>query len=207
MKTMVIAEQKGGVGKTSSVVHLAVDFLERGLRGAVIDLDTQGNACFTLHDFNSDYPASQRFDQNGDDLRKCFRGQPDGPLIRLTTADAALANREKRSLTDSVVVFKQNITALADSGFDVVLIDTALALGVSLASAPYAADCVVSPIELKAACPQLMISGGTGLRSSITDALASGMPVWKIKKTAARKATLEVRALAARVYEKMEITQ
>jgi chromosome partitioning protein len=52
-----------------------------------------------------------------------------------------------------------------------------------------------------------MISGGTGLRSSITGALASGMPVWKIKKTAARKATLGVRALAARVYEKMEITQ
>jgi chromosome partitioning protein len=52
-----------------------------------------------------------------------------------------------------------------------------------------------------------MIPGGIGLRSSIADALASGVPVWKIKKTAARKATLEIRALAAYVYEKMEITQ
>jgi chromosome partitioning protein len=74
MKTLVIAQQKGGVGKTSSIVHLAFDFLERDLRVAVIDLDTQGNASFTLHDFNSDYPASQLFDQNGDDLRKWFRG-------------------------------------------------------------------------------------------------------------------------------------
>jgi chromosome partitioning protein len=52
-----------------------------------------------------------------------------------------------------------------------------------------------------------MIPGGIGLRSSIADALASGVPVWKIKKTAARKTTQEVRALAAYVFEKMEITQ
>jgi chromosome partitioning protein len=256
MKTLVIAQQKGGVGKTSSIVHLAFDFLERGLRVAVIDLDTQGNASFTLHDFNSDYPASQMFDQNGDDLRKWFYGLPDGPLMRLIASDAVLANMEKRNLTDAAVVFNENITALADSGFDVVLIDTAPALGVALAAALYAADCVLSPIELEAysiqgikkmlttianvrklntklkfigivaskvdarnprhvrhqnelnaAYPQLMIPGGIGLRSSIADALASGVPVWKIKKTAARKATLEVRALAAYVYEKMEITQ
>ena len=131
MKTLVIAQQKGGVGKTSSIVHLAFDFLERDLRVAVIDLDTQRNASFTLHDFNSDYPASQLFDQNGDDLRKWFRSLPDGPLMRLIAADAALANMEKRSLTEAAVVFKQNITALANSGFDVVLIDTARALGVS----------------------------------------------------------------------------
>ena len=256
MKTLVVAQQKGGVGKTSSIVHLAFDFLERGLRVAVIDLDTQGNASFTLHDFNSDYPASQMFDQSGDNLRKWFNGLPDGPLMRLIASDAVLANMEKRNLTDAAVVFNENITALADSGFDVVLIDTAPALGVSLAAALYAADCVLSPIELevysiqgikkmlttianvrkmntklkflgmvaskvdarnprhvrhqnelKAAYPQLMIPGSIGLRSSIADALASGVPVWKIKKTAARKATLEVRALAAYVYEKMEITQ
>ncbi|HEY5138617.1 MAG TPA: ParA family protein, partial [Methylococcales bacterium] len=35
---------------------------------------------------------------------------------------------------------------------------------------------------------------------------ASGVPVWKIKKTAARKAKQEIRALAAYVFEKMEIT-
>jgi chromosome partitioning protein len=52
-----------------------------------------------------------------------------------------------------------------------------------------------------------MIPTGVGLRSSIADALASRVPVWKIRKTAARKATQEIRTLAAHVFEKMEITQ
>ncbi len=254
MKTLVVAQQKGGVGKTSSLVHLAFDFLERGLRVAVIDLDTQGNASFTLQEFASGYQVSQMFDQNGDSLREWFADLPNGPLMRLIESDAVLANMEKRTLTDAAPVFKDNIQALSDLGFDVVLIDTAPALGVSLAAALYAADSVLSPIELEAysiqgikkmlttianvrkintklqflgmvpskvdarnprhvrhqdelqtAYPQLMIPVAIGLRSSIADALASGVPVWKIKKTAARKATKEVRALAAYVFEKMEI--
>ncbi|MFN7836028.1 MAG: ParA family protein [Burkholderiaceae bacterium] len=256
MKTLVVAQQKGGVGKTSSLVHLAFDFLERGLRVAVIDLDTQGNASFTLQEFASGYLASHMFDQDGAALRQSFAELPEGPLMRLIESDAGLANMEKRSLTDAAATFKRNVQALADCGFDTVLIDTAPALGVSLAAALYAADCVLSPIELEAysiqgikkmlttianvrklntklkflgmvpskvdarnprhvrhqdellaAYPQLMIPAGIGLRSSIADALASGVPVWKIKKTAARKATQEVRALAAYVFEKMEIEQ
>ena len=53
----------------------------------------------------------------------------------------------------------------------------------------------------------MMIPATVGLRSSIADALASGVPVWKIKKTAARKASKEVRALADYVFTKMEISQ
>jgi len=138
----------------------------------------------------------------------------------------------------------------------VCLIDTAPSLGNSMAAALYAADYVISPIELEAysiqgikkmvtaianvrkanpdlqflgmvpskvdnrnprhgrhldelvrAYPQLIIPTGIGLRSSIADALATCVPVWKIKKTAARKATQEVRALADHVLKRMEITQ
>ena len=256
MKTLVVAQQKGGVGKTSSVVHLAFDFLERGLRVAVIDLDTQGNASYTLHGFTSGYLASHMFDKDGAALRQSFKDLPDGPLVRLIESDAVLADMEKRSLTDAARAFKGNIEALAVCGFDVVLIDTAPALGVTLAAALYGADCVLSPIELEAysiqgikkmvttianvrarntklkflgmvpskvdarnprharhlaelnaAYPELMIPTSIGLRSSIADALASRVPVWKIKKTAARKASREVRALAAYVLEKLEIAQ
>ena len=150
MKTLVVAQQKGGVGKTSSLVHLAFDFLERGLRVAVIDLDTQGNASFTLQQFASGYLASHMFDQGGAALRLAFAELPEGSLMRLIESDAGLANMEKRSLTDAAAAFRGNVQALAECGFDAVLIDTAPALGVSLAAALYAADSVLSPIELEA---------------------------------------------------------
>lgn len=256
MKTMVTANQKGGVGKTSTIVHIAFDFLERGLRVAVIDLDTQANASFTLQAFRSGYLASQMFEQDGDGLRAWFAQQPsDGPVIRLIASDPKLADLEKRSVNEAGARFRVNVAALADCGFDVVLIDTAPSLGVAMAAALFAADYVLSPIELEAyslqgikrmvttianvrkanpklkflgmmpskvdarnprhqrhldelqqAYPQLVIPASIGLRSSIADALASGIPVWKIKRTAARKATLEVRGVADYVFMKMEIT-
>ena len=61
MKTLVAANQKGGVGKTSMLVHLAFDFLERGLRVVVVDLDTQANASYTLQAHQSGLVASALF--------------------------------------------------------------------------------------------------------------------------------------------------
>ena len=59
MKTLVTAIQKGGQGKTFATCHLAFDFQERGLRVAVIDLDTQGNASWTLAGHDSGSIAAQ----------------------------------------------------------------------------------------------------------------------------------------------------
>ena len=46
MKTLVVANQKGGVGKTSILVHLAFDFLERGLKVVVICYDPPYSSLF-----------------------------------------------------------------------------------------------------------------------------------------------------------------
>ena len=259
MKTLVVANQKGGVGKTSTLVHLAFDFLEQGLKVVVIDLDTQGNASYRLQSFRSGLVASELFTdvptgswpQTAIDVTA-----PNSPRMTLIASDVGLANLEKMSLPEAGAKFRDAIKALDAQSFDACLIDTAPSLGVGMAAALLAADYVLSPIELEAysiqgikqmvttiahlrkanpklkflgmvpskvdarnprharhmeelkrAYPQLMIPTGVGLRSSIADALASRVPVWKIKKTAARKATLEIRALAAHVFEKMEITQ
>ena len=259
MKTLVVANQKGGVGKTSTLVHLAFDFLEQGLKVVVIDLDTQANASYTLQSFRSGLVASELFTdvptgswpQTGIDVTA-----PNSPRMTLIASDVGLANLEKMSLPEAGAKFRDAIKALDAQSFDACLIDTAPSLGVGMAAALLAADYVLSPVELEAysiqgikqmvttiahlrkanpklkflgmvpskvdarnprharhleelerAYPQLMIPTGVGLRSSIADALASRVPVWKIKKTAARKATLEIRALAAHVFEKMEITQ
>ncbi len=44
-------------------------------------------------------------------------------------------------------------------------------------------------------------------RDSIAEALGNQMPVWKVKKTAARDATREVRVMTQYVFEKMEVIQ
>ncbi|WP_235282206.1 ParA family protein [Methyloterricola oryzae] len=253
MKTLVTANQKGGVGKTSTLVHLAFDFLERGLRVAVIDLDTQANASFTLQHHKSGQLASHLFDAGNKGLKDFVKRLPSGPMMQLIESDAKLADMERRTINEASANFKLNIDTLK-KGFDVILIDTAPSLGVSMVAALFSADFVLSPIELEAysiqgikkmvttianvrktnkslqflgmmpskvdarnprharhlgelerAYPQLLIPARIGLRSSIADALASGIPVWKIKKTAARKAAQEVRALASYVFDKLEI--
>lgn len=252
MKTVVIANQKGGVGKTATVVHLAFDFLEKGCRVAVVDLDTQGNASYSLQQHDSGYVASKMFSEKPADLKKHFGVLPDTPALSLITSDALLANMEKHTADAAGAALRANVMALEDCGFDIVLVDTAPSLGVSMAAALYSADFVMSPIELeaysiqgikkmvlaitnirkanpklqflgmmpskvdarnprhirhlaelKAAYPTLMIPEQIGLRSSIADALASHIPVWKVRKTAARKAAQEVRGVANFVFDKI----
>ena len=66
---------------------------------------------------------------------------------------------------------------------------------------------VANLAALQQAYPQLVLPFSVGARDSIAQALGEQMPVWKIKKTAARKATQEVRELADYVFTKMEIAQ
>ena len=254
MKTLVTAIQKGGQGKTFATCHLAFDFLERGLRVAVIDLDTQGNASFTLSAYQSGYLASQLFTGDTDDLRYWF-GKREGESLALIAADANLANLDKMELSQAAAALRASVAALGEF-FDVCLIDTAPSLGVAMTAAVLTADYMLSPIEMEAyslqgmkkmvavisnlrkqnpklrflgmvpnkvdarkprhvnnlatlqqAYPQLILPFSIGARDSIAEALCEQMPVWKIKKTAARKATQEVRALADYVFTKMEIAQ
>jgi len=254
MKTLVTAIQKGGQGKTFATCHLAFDFQERGLRVAVIDLDTQGNASWTLEAYDSGYPASQLFTADSDGLRRWFSGREDKGLA-LIGSDASLANLDKMDLAEAAGALRASVEALSEF-FDVCLIDTAPSLGVAMTAAVLAADYMLSPIEMEAyslqgmkkmvavisnlrkqnpklqflgmvpnkvdarkprhvnnlaalqqAYPQLVLPLSVGVRDSIAQALGEQMPVWKIKKTAARKATQEVRKLADYVFTKMEMAR
>jgi chromosome partitioning protein len=66
---------------------------------------------------------------------------------------------------------------------------------------------VANLAALRAAYPDKVMPVSVGLRDSIAEALGTNIPVWEIKKTAARVATKEVRALAQHVFKKMEIAE
>lgn len=58
MKTLAIIAQKGGSGKTTLAVHLAVCATRQNLRTALIDLDPQGSA----HDWNESREDGEKLD-------------------------------------------------------------------------------------------------------------------------------------------------
>ncbi len=255
MKTLTTAIQKGGQGKTFVTCHLAFDFVERGLRVVVLDLDLQGNASTTLGRYASTFTASGLFSSRVAELRQAVQAedQGEGRLV-LIPADNALANLDSTSdLAGAATALRASIAELAGH-FDVCLIDTAPSLGKAMSAAILASNYVVSPVELeayslqgmvlmnkqignllqynptlqflgmlpnkvdarkprhianlaelRATYPNKVMPVSVGLRDSIAEALGMNVPVWAIKKTAARVATKEVRALAQHVYEQMEI--
>lgn len=60
---------------------------------------------------------------------------------------------------------------------------------------------------LREAYPQLIMPMFVGSRDSIAQALGEQMPVWKVKKTAARKAAQEVRLMTNYIFTKMELSK
>ncbi len=252
MKTLVAANQKGGVGKTSTLVHLAFSAIERGLKTVIIDLDTQANASYTLNEFSSGIQSIELFAKKQPEL--LLSGNLDD--VVLVSANSKLADIEKLGFNSGFKNFHGAIQAFDNLGYDICMIDTPPSLGACMVTALAVGDYVLSPLEMEAyaisgikqmlttianirkvnktlkfigmvpskvdgrnprhkrhlielreAYPDLTLDTKIALRSSIADAMATSTPVWKIKKTAAREAAKEVRALSDLVFSKMEISK
>ena len=253
MKTLVVAQGKGGVGKTASAAHIAFYAREAGLRVLVIDLDT-GDLTKTLAEYQVDGVASALFTDAGVSCLAAKQEEGSGCLA-LVPADHLLANLVFLPLEQAQKQFEQNLGRLA-AEFDLCVIDTAPGLGIAKASALHVADAVISPVEMEAysiegikhtmitvlnarkrnpklsflgilpsrvdtrsprqmanlnqvrdAHSALMAPLMIGLRSSVAEALAHGVPVWKLRKTSARAAGAEMKALGDYVLSKVGVAQ
>lgn len=159
------ANQKGGVGKTTTAVNVGAFLAWQGRRVLLIDLDPQGNASASVGIDRYALPASV-YDvfTGGVTLREILTPctmegltlAPSTPM--LAGAEVELANTANREF-----ILRDSLRTLRDD-FDHILIDSPPSLGVLTVNALSAADFVVVPVQ----CEYLALEGLAQLMQTFT---------------------------------------
>ena len=147
---MTIANQKGGVGKTTTAVNLAASLSQHGIRVLVVDLDPQGNASTALdveHHVGRDsvYNALVE-DRPLSEIVAEVAGMP-GLYCAPATIDLAGAEIELVPMVARESRLTRAIEQLDISNLDYVLIDCPPSLGLLTVNALVAAEEVLIPIQ------------------------------------------------------------
>lgn len=148
-RVMVVANQKGGVGKTTTTVNLAAGLAMHGLRVLVIDLDPQGNASTALGiDHHAEVPSIYDVLVEGKPLADVVQPVVDveGLFCCPATIDLAGAEIELVSLVARESRLQRAIAAY-EQPLDYVLIDCPPSLGLLTVNAMVAGQEVLIPIQ------------------------------------------------------------
>jgi chromosome partitioning protein len=147
-RLLTVANQKGGVGKTTSAVNLAAALALRGLEVLVIDLDPQGNASTALGIEHTEGSRSIYDVLVGDRTLESVVHQTPLPGLYCApaTVDLAGAEIELVSVVARELRLKRAIAAY-DREFDYVFVDCPPSLGLLTVNALVAAQEIVIPIQ------------------------------------------------------------
>jgi chromosome partitioning protein len=156
-RVLTVANQKGGVGKTTTTVNVAAALAQAGLTVLVVDIDPQGNASTALGiDHHAEVPSIYDVLVEGTPLAEVVQECPDVPGLWCApaTIDLAGAEIELVSLVARETRLERAITAYlghaAEAGHpvpDYVLIDCPPSLGLLTVNAFVAAQEVFIPIQ------------------------------------------------------------
>ena len=149
-RIMTIANQKGGVGKTTTAVNLAASLAQHGSRVLVVDLDPQGNASTALDvDHHAGVPSV--YDVLVDDRPLAEVVGPAGDMPGLfcapATIDLAGAEIELVPVVARELRLARALRAFDTSNLDYVIVDCPPSLGLLTLNALVAAEEVLLPIQ------------------------------------------------------------
>ncbi|PXX12900.1 ParA family protein [Mycolicibacterium moriokaense] len=149
-RVFTIANQKGGVGKTTTAVNVAAALALQGLRTLVIDLDPQGNASTALGIEHRPGTASSYEVLIGEiPLRDAIQRSPHNERLFCVpaTIDLAGAEIELVSMVAREGRLRSALAELKNHDFDYVFIDCPPSLGLLTINALVAAPEVLIPIQ------------------------------------------------------------
>ena len=148
MRTIAIANQKGGCGKTTTAINLAAALGRNGRRVLLIDLDPQAHASLGLNVESQDSiynvisrltPRKLRLENIIKRIENNFDIVPSNILVG--TLEQELADEIGRELKLSEVI------ATVKKNYDYILIDCAPSLGILTVNALRASDELIIPVE------------------------------------------------------------
>lgn len=152
-KTMVVCNQKGGVGKTVTTVNLGIGLARLGKRVLLVDVDAQGALTASLGHAHPDSLPTTLTTILTKIANHEHLANHEGILHHQESVDLMLANIELSGLEVSLVnvisretILRRYLKTLRDD-YDFIILDTTPSLGIMTVNALAAADKAIIPVQ------------------------------------------------------------